>query len=133
MYTKEQQLGTKKRKEFKRLVAECDALFSEFVRLRDGGSIFSGQQGLLDCHHMIGRAEWSSRWDPRNGVTLTREEHILGWHGRYPMIFRDKFFKKFPGHLKYYENNKRTIGSKPSISKIKRTISSLKGEIAKLN
>lgn len=55
----------------KRLVVALDALFSQYIRLRDkrifGGCFFCGKP--IQCvFHMVTRAKHAVRWDTRNGV-----------------------------------------------------------------
>ena len=66
----------------KRLKKECDKLWSQAVRMRDGACILCGKREGLAAHHWIhSRARsLAHRHDVRNGVTLCFADHIYKVH-----------------------------------------------------
>jgi len=57
----------------------CDKLWSDAVKIRDGGKcVISGKRDNLNSHHLIGRSNYRFRWDIMNGVTLSPDHHTLG-------------------------------------------------------
>jgi len=63
----------------KHLFGLCDDLWSEAVKLRDGGRcVISKKNTGLNSHHLIGRNNYFYRWDINNGVTLAADHHTLG-------------------------------------------------------
>lgn len=60
----------KAKSERKRLVAQLDAVFSLYIRMRDRaktkGACVLGCGFIEQCAHLITRAKHSVRWDPRN-------------------------------------------------------------------
>ena len=72
----------------KRLIAECDTLWSLLIRTRDKHKCrVCGSPGG-HSHHLYGRRYLSLRHDPRNGVTLCRDCHRDKAHGD-PDNFRE--------------------------------------------
>ena len=79
-----------------RLVRECDRLWRRAIMVRAGGhcemcgaptpaDLAAGGLIIIDACHIIGRSDWSVRWDPRNGVAGCRRCHcdlqIIAWLG----------------------------------------------------
>ena len=56
---------------------KLDRLWSELVRERDGCCMYCGRTESLDAHHIIGRANRSTRWDLENGITLCKKHHVF--------------------------------------------------------
>jgi hypothetical protein len=62
---------------------KADALFSQIVRLRDGGCVAEGRLdesevqcgGFLQCAHVWTRGRLSTRWDEQNAVALCQGHH----------------------------------------------------------
>ena len=72
----------------KRLIAECDTLWSLLIRTRDKHKCrVCGSPGGHP-HHIMGRRYLSLRHDPRNGITLCRDCHRDKAHGD-PDNFRE--------------------------------------------
>ncbi len=90
------------------LIRACDNLWRRIVLLRAGckceicGAPRAEQRDemiIIDACHIISRNYWSTRWDPRNGVTGCRDCHdhkiIMAWlertdKRRYNWIMRQK-------------------------------------------
>ena len=66
----------------KRLKKECDKLWSEAVRTRDGECVLCGKKDTLQAHHWIhSKAQGNRhRWEIRNGVGLCFTCHIYKVH-----------------------------------------------------
>lgn len=64
---------------------ECDDAFAREIRQRDGRCLFPGcgTTRNLTCSHYIGRANWNTRFDPDNCITLCQTHHfwdkMIGW------------------------------------------------------
>jgi len=58
-----------------------DALWSEVVKLRwENKSGISGRTGNLNAHHILGKPNNRLRYEVKNGIALTFNEHIHGIH-----------------------------------------------------
>jgi hypothetical protein len=55
--------------ERRKLVAKADKIFSEYIRARDGYQCFICGKigGVMQCGHLITRADYSVRWFELNG------------------------------------------------------------------
>ena len=62
--------------ERKKIVANLDKIFSEFICARDKRSVFSGSTDNLQCFHIFSRISYSTRWDERNAVASTATENL---------------------------------------------------------
>jgi hypothetical protein len=67
---------------------KADALFSQIVRLRDGGlcrgtNDDSECSGVLQCAHVWGRRYLSVRFDERNAVALCAGHHVYFTHNPF--------------------------------------------------
>lgn len=73
----------------KRLIQECDTLFSQFIRLRDGKCCVCGKSDRpLFCHHIFTRRIYALRWFDKNGVAICWACHRHVAH-EHPEKFRD--------------------------------------------
>lgn len=90
-------------------LAECDSAFSREIIARDGKCLYQGcgTTANLTNSHYIGRANWNTRFDPENCITLCIRHHFMdrdtayefqkarkekhGWDGQYT-IFQRNFF-----------------------------------------
>lgn len=84
-------------------LAECDSAFSKEIIARDGHCMFPGCQATanLTNSHYIGRANWNTRFDPENCLTICIRHHFMdrdtayefqkarkdkqGWDGQYTL------------------------------------------------
>lgn len=68
----------------KKLKAECDRLFSRFIRLRDGVCRLEGDAvrcaGVLQCAHLFSRRYFGTRWDTFNAWALCAAHHVYYTH-----------------------------------------------------
>ena len=66
----------------KRLKKQCDKLWSEAVRTRDGVCLLCGKKEGLNAHHWIhSRAQGNMhRWNVKNGVSLCFACHLYKVH-----------------------------------------------------
>lgn len=68
----------------KKMVAECDELWSLAVKIKGGNKCAIGSQelsdseGRLESHHLIGRDSKLFRWDTTNGICLGSYYHTFG-------------------------------------------------------
>ena len=62
----------KAKSERKRLVAQLDKVFSEYIRKRDGACVCCGAVENLQCGHLFTRAAYSTRWHERNAHAQCR-------------------------------------------------------------
>lgn len=71
---------TKKKPTKTKLKKRADALFSEYIRKRDGYCLHCGKTENLQCSHIVGRLNHHLRYDPQNAITLCYACHIHFWH-----------------------------------------------------
>jgi len=94
----------------KKLKAECDRLFSRFIRLRDGRCRLSGSppdcRGSLQCAHLFSRRYFATRWDPLNAWGLCAAHHVFYTHR--PLEW-DELIRRETA----YEHLRRTALSQP--------------------
>jgi hypothetical protein len=65
----------------KSLKAYCEKLWVEIIKLRAGNcSEISGKTDRLQAHHVNGKSNYALRFDTRNGICLSVDEHIFGIH-----------------------------------------------------
>lgn len=62
---------------FKSLVKKADAVFSEYIRIRDkrrfsGRCMICNTRPIEVCFHFISRADFATRWEPDNSVGSCR-------------------------------------------------------------
>lgn len=73
----------------KRLIQECDTLFSQFIRLRDGECcVCKRSDRPLFTHHIFTRRIYALRWHPDNGRAICWACHRHVAH-EHPEKFRD--------------------------------------------
>lgn len=108
---------------------ECDSAFSREIIARDGKCMYKA--GTYSCpattnltnSHYIGRANWNTRFDPLNCITLCIRHHFMdrdtawefqkaraekhGWDGRYTI-----FMKDFLGETRWNALLERAEGKK---------------------
>lgn len=72
------------------LIRDCDKLWSELVRERDGGRCRFPGCGYSPAypHHVFSRRSLATRWEVRNGFTLCFGHHRRG-HAQDPEELRD--------------------------------------------
>jgi 5-methylcytosine-specific restriction endonuclease McrA len=94
--------GKKKAPDKKRLIQDCDTLFSQFIRLRDGKCCVCGKADRpLFCHHIFTRRIYALRWFDKNGVAICWACHRHVAH-EHPEKFRDIIMNKI-GEEQYLE------------------------------
>lgn len=65
----------------KKLFKMCEGLWSQIVKLKAGNkSEYSGQEGALNSHHVLGKSSYALRFDTRGGICLTAGEHNFKAH-----------------------------------------------------
>ena len=88
-----------------------DRVWSEIVRVRDGGCIIGDVEcaGYLNAHHLIPRQRRATRWELDNGVTLCAKHHVfdsaLSAHGA-PLAFAEWLQANLPGRWEYAQAHK---------------------------
>jgi hypothetical protein len=101
--------------ERKKLVAKLDAVFSEYIRARDGyRCITCGVQGrerdgLMQCGHLFTRASYSTRWDELNCFCQCRGCNLS--HEYDPAPFTIRFIHKYgqEAYERLYAKSKSTL------------------------
>lgn len=69
------------KKDKKKLFKKCERLWSQIVKLKAGNkSEYSGQDGTLNSHHVLGKGSYALRFDTRGGICLTAGEHNFKAH-----------------------------------------------------
>ena len=95
------------KKDKKKLFKKCERLWSQIVKLKAGNkSEYSGQDGTLNSHHVLGKGSYALRFDPRNGISLNYIEHLFGIHNNDPYI-AEAYKKKI--EAKIYEREGENI------------------------
>lgn len=91
--TVRKRVKTKKRKV--NYMAQADALFSKFIRARDGACQVCGSTEFLQCAHIHSRSYKAIRVNPDNAVALCRSCHVRFTHR--PLEWRQWVEGRFPG------------------------------------
>jgi hypothetical protein len=69
----------------KTLRNKLDRLFNQYIRLRDGACILTGDTENLSCSHYYDKKNNPYlRWDERNAHAMTIKKHWLHHHGKAP-------------------------------------------------
>ena len=89
---------------------KLDKLFNQYIRLRDGACILTGEKENLSCSHYYDkRNNPYLRWDERNAHAMTIKKHWLHHHGKapdYALWMFKKYGIKFMGQLANDANKK---------------------------
>ena len=110
-----------------KLKKRADALFSEYIRKRDGACVRCGKRDALQCSHVVGRMNHHLRYDPQNAITLCYACHFHFWH-KEPLEAADWFRERYP-HVDEYLSRERNRIEKPDYEEI---VASLRGMIGNL-
>jgi len=78
----------------------ADALFSQYIRKRDGECLRCHRTTSLQCAHYFGRRNHRLRYDPQNSITLCFACHIY-WAHKEPHEFVEWFRATFPTNYEY--------------------------------
>jgi len=84
--------------ERKKLIDQCDKLYSQCILERDKTCRYSNSDCRLSCHHIRSRTHLSTRWDLDNGLTLAWNVHFL--QKANPELFHDRIIEII-GQQKY--------------------------------
>ena len=90
----------------KKVVKQNDEIWSLIVRLRDNFTcrMCGKSTKYVEAAHIIGRDNWNTRWDTRNGLSLCYYCHRFRCHGGHlTEEERIEFYKKAVGE-DVYEN-----------------------------
>jgi hypothetical protein len=90
----------------KKVVKQNDEIWSLIVRLRDNFTCRMCGKATkhVEAAHIIGRDNWNTRWDTRNGLSLCFYCHRFSIHGgRLTEEEKIEFYKKAVGE-ETYEN-----------------------------
>jgi hypothetical protein len=83
-----------------KIIKDCDKLWSQIVRQRDGECVIKDcHNESAHAHHIFSRKNLSTRFDPKNGITLCYRHHIYFAHSDYEK-FRD-FLMGWMGPLEF--------------------------------
>lgn len=86
---------TKKKPKKTNYMKQADALFSRYIRERDGSCVACGSTEFLQCAHIISRSYKFIRTDERNAVALCRSCHMKFTHK--PLEWEDFIESRWPG------------------------------------
>jgi 5-methylcytosine-specific restriction endonuclease McrA len=75
--------------------SNIDAVFSKWIRARDGKCLRCGKKDNLQCAHIFSRTARSVRWEPLNALTLCGGCHLF-WAHKNPIEFTE-FVQKLLG------------------------------------
>jgi len=82
----------------KALKKDCNELWAMIIKLRAGNkSELSGQTGLLNAHHILGKPNYRLRYDLENGISLTHYEHFRIAHSAAKQEMFRKEIKRLRG------------------------------------
>lgn len=107
-----------------RLQKKADALFSKYIRQRDGRCLYCSATYALDCAHVVTGRHYRLRYDPLAAITLCRSCHS-SWHLR-EKLWQDWFSEKYPERWEYVQKY-RYVDEKPDYDA---TIKGLKGMLS---
>ena len=91
-------------------LAQADAIFSDYIRKRDGRCQFPGchvtEHSKLQNSHYIGRGKWSTRFDEDNCIALCWHHHfknkILGWEYQKQQAEEHGWDGRYTLHMKQW-------------------------------
>lgn len=96
-------------------VKQLDKLWSQAVKVRVNYqcevSGLSKHQCKLNSHHIVGKRNFTLRWDIRNGVCLSSKSHTLSRQSAHqdPEWFREWLLEKRKEDFEYLESKKNVI------------------------
>ena len=96
----------------KNIKRKLDSMWSLLVKRNANNKCeVCGSIGVLNSHHIIGRANLNLRWDLRNGVCLCVRHHKWGNQSAHenPIFFFNWLEKKRPQDLEYLKQNQNKI------------------------
>ena len=78
----------------KTLIKKCDKLWRDIIKLRAKGKCELCNNPGIDAHHIIGRRNFTLRWDLRNGIYLCFNHHYgLNSAHQNPIWFEEELRK----------------------------------------
>lgn len=89
--------------ERKKLIEDCDKLWSLCIKERDKVCRYTNSDYGLQAHHIRSRSHFSTRWLLDNGLTLSNKVHCL--QKMNPELFQDKVIEIIGQD--FYEEMKR--------------------------
>lgn len=94
----------------KSLKAKCDKLWSEIIRSKGFCEVCGSNQNL-NAHHVVGRINYSLRWDLRNGICLDAGCHTFSRSSAHnnPILFMEWFKKNRPDDYEYLLSKKNLL------------------------
>ena len=96
----------------KQLIKACDIAWSKAVKVRDDYTCqMCGSVSGLNSHHIIGRINYSLRFDLKNGITLCASCHKFDRYSAHnnPLYFAVWFEKHYPENYEYLLTKKNII------------------------
>jgi hypothetical protein len=96
----------------KQLIKACDIAWSKAVKVRDDYTCqMCGSVSGLNSHHIIGRINYSLRFDLKNGLTLCSSCHKFSRNSAHnnPVYFIDWYKKHYPEDYEYLLTKKNII------------------------
>ena len=92
--------------ERKKLIDDCDKLWSLCIKQRDKTCRYTNSDFGLQAHHIRSRSHLSTRWLLDNGLTLSNKVHCL--QKMNPELFQDKVIEII-GQDFYEEMKKKSL------------------------
>lgn len=89
-------------------VKKCDTKFSLLIR-SIGYCQYCGRKENLQCAHIIGRANYTLRWNPLNAICLCVGCHIYKFHRGSPLDFVEWLESKFPERMVYLKEARKKV------------------------
>ena len=114
----------------KRLKAECDRLFSRFIRLRDGVCRLCNSTAYLQCAHLFSRRYYGTRWSPVNAWALCRACHV---RYTYRPLEWDEVLRETLGELYEPTRTRALFEGMPDLEATKRDLQYLVARYEKLS
>ncbi len=96
-------------------VKQLDLLWSQAVKVQAGYKCEVSGLGKYQCrlnsHHIVGKRNFTLRWDIRNGACLSSKKHTLERQSAHQdsKWFLDWFEEKRPSDFEYLEATKNII------------------------
>jgi hypothetical protein len=116
--------------ERKKLIEDCDLLWSRCIKTRDKVCRYSNVDYGLQAHHIRSRSHLSTRWLLDNGLTLSNKIHVLQKFN--PEYFQDKIIEIIGDDFYQELKRKSLITVKWSVEDLKTMKECLKARLKEL-
>ena len=120
---RKKRLSRKPKSSRKQLKTECDRLFSQLIRIRDGFRCqLTGSMDNPQCAHLFSRRYLATRWDPLNAWTLSQSRHMFYTHR--PLEW-DEVLRERLGDFYEPLRQKALAGVKPDLEAVRAQLADL--------